>query len=77
MTCSESNNPDLFFGALGGLGQLGIITRARIALEPAPHRVHPEIPPSPAVTPTTGCVRTHARHSHTHHRITSLFSSFR
>uniref|UniRef100_A0A0D9V6E4 cytokinin dehydrogenase n=2 Tax=Leersia perrieri TaxID=77586 RepID=A0A0D9V6E4_9ORYZ len=39
VTCSESNNPDLFFGALGGLGQLGIITRARIALEPAPHRV--------------------------------------
>uniref|UniRef100_A0A0E0JPE3 cytokinin dehydrogenase n=1 Tax=Oryza punctata TaxID=4537 RepID=A0A0E0JPE3_ORYPU len=39
VTCSESNNPDIFFGALGGLGQLGIITRARIALEPAPHRV--------------------------------------
>uniref|UniRef100_J3L4L0 cytokinin dehydrogenase n=1 Tax=Oryza brachyantha TaxID=4533 RepID=J3L4L0_ORYBR len=39
VTCSESNNPDLFFGALGGLGQLGIITRARIALEPAPSRV--------------------------------------
>ncbi|KAF0917103.1 hypothetical protein E2562_016909 [Oryza meyeriana var. granulata] len=39
VTCSESNNPDLFFGTLGGLGQLGIITRARIALEPAPHRV--------------------------------------
>ncbi|KAL5226396.1 hypothetical protein ABZP36_014661 [Zizania latifolia] len=39
VTCSEAINPDLFFGALGGLGQLGIITRARIALEPAPHRV--------------------------------------
>ncbi|KAG8078121.1 hypothetical protein GUJ93_ZPchr0007g5889 [Zizania palustris] len=39
VTCSEAINPDLFFGALGGLGQLGIITRARIALELAPHRV--------------------------------------
>lgn len=39
MTCSAAKNPDLFFGALGGLGQLGIITRARIALEPAPRRV--------------------------------------
>ncbi|KQK10018.1 cytokinin dehydrogenase 5 [Brachypodium distachyon] len=39
VTCSAAKNPDLFFGALGGLGQLGIITRARIALEPAPRRV--------------------------------------
>ncbi|TVU34915.1 hypothetical protein EJB05_16771 [Eragrostis curvula] len=39
VTCSETKNPDLFFGALGGLGQFGIITRARIALERAPKRV--------------------------------------
>ena len=39
VTCSEARNPELFFGALGGLGQLGIITRARIALEPAPRKV--------------------------------------
>jgi cytokinin dehydrogenase len=39
VTCSETTNPDLFFGALGGLGQFGIITRARIALERAPKRV--------------------------------------
>ena len=39
VTCSEAQNPDLFFGALGGLGQFGIITRARIALERAPQRV--------------------------------------
>lgn len=39
VTCSETKNSDLFFGALGGLGQFGIITRARIALEPAPQRV--------------------------------------
>ncbi|XP_020171889.1 cytokinin dehydrogenase 5 [Aegilops tauschii subsp. strangulata] len=39
VTCSEAKNPELFFGALGGLGQLGIITRARIALEPAPRKV--------------------------------------
>ncbi|KAF6163044.1 hypothetical protein GIB67_001372 [Kingdonia uniflora] len=38
-TCSKQKNSDLFHGVLGGLGQFGIITRARIALEPAPHRV--------------------------------------
>jgi FAD/FMN-containing dehydrogenase len=32
-------NSDLFYAALGGLGQFGIITRARIALEPAPKMV--------------------------------------
>ncbi|KAF7148379.1 hypothetical protein RHSIM_Rhsim03G0032100 [Rhododendron simsii] len=36
ITCSESQNADLFYGVLGGLGQFGIITRARISLEPAP-----------------------------------------
>ncbi|GAB4843894.1 Cytokinin dehydrogenase 1 [Ancistrocladus abbreviatus] len=33
--CSEKQNADLFYGVLGGLGQFGIITRARISLEPA------------------------------------------
>jgi FAD/FMN-containing dehydrogenase len=48
VTCSEAENPDLFFGALGGLGQFGIITRARIALERAPQRV--TISTSPDIT---------------------------
>ncbi|GMH03586.1 hypothetical protein Nepgr_005425 [Nepenthes gracilis] len=39
MTCSDKENQELFHAVLGGLGQFGIITRARIALEPAPHRV--------------------------------------
>ncbi|CAJ2638014.1 unnamed protein product [Trifolium pratense] len=39
VTCSKENNSELFHGVLGGLGQFGIITRARIALEPAPKRV--------------------------------------
>ncbi|XP_038979967.1 cytokinin dehydrogenase 7-like [Phoenix dactylifera] len=39
VTCSEMENSDLFYGVLGGLGQFGIITRARIVLEPAPRRV--------------------------------------
>ncbi|KAF3320576.1 cytokinin dehydrogenase 5-like protein [Carex littledalei] len=39
VTCSEKENQDLFYGVLGGLGQFGIITRARIALEHAPKRV--------------------------------------
>ncbi|KAK9912956.1 hypothetical protein M0R45_036788 [Rubus argutus] len=37
--CSEGQNDDLFHGVLGGLGQFGIITRARISLEAAPARV--------------------------------------
>ncbi|PIA53712.1 hypothetical protein AQUCO_00900356v1 [Aquilegia coerulea] len=37
--CSEKQNPDLFYAVLGGLGQFGIITRARIALQPAPKMV--------------------------------------
>lgn len=36
LNCSESENSDLFFGVLGGLGQFGIITRARVLLQPAP-----------------------------------------
>ncbi|XVF63780.1 hypothetical protein PTKIN_Ptkin09bG0114900 [Pterospermum kingtungense] len=39
VTCSEDQNPELFHAVLGGLGQFGIITRARISLEPAPQRV--------------------------------------
>ncbi|CAA0376188.1 unnamed protein product [Arabidopsis thaliana] len=39
VTCSEKRNSELFFSVLGGLGQFGIITRARISLEPAPHMV--------------------------------------
>ncbi|CAL5048366.1 unnamed protein product [Urochloa decumbens] len=38
ITCSPDKHSDLFFAALGGLGQYGVITRARIALEPAPKR---------------------------------------
>ncbi|KAI4297691.1 hypothetical protein L6164_037570 [Bauhinia variegata] len=32
ITCSAKNNSELFFAVLGGLGQFGIITRARIPL---------------------------------------------
>ncbi|XP_062221234.1 cytokinin dehydrogenase 7-like [Phragmites australis] len=39
VTCSRDKNSDLFMAALGGLGQFGVITRARIQLEPAPTRV--------------------------------------
>jgi len=39
VTCSSQTNSELFHGVLGGLGQFGIITRARIALAPAPKRV--------------------------------------
>ncbi|GLU04505.1 hypothetical protein SLE2022_216470 [Rubroshorea leprosula] len=39
LTCSEEKNSELFYAVLGGLGQFGIITRARIALEPAPQMV--------------------------------------
>ncbi|OIV92303.1 hypothetical protein TanjilG_10513 [Lupinus angustifolius] len=39
ITCSKDQNADLFHGVLGGLGQFGIITRARISLEPAPKMV--------------------------------------
>lgn len=37
--CSPTQQPELFFAVLGGLGQFGIITRAAIALERAPQRV--------------------------------------
>ncbi|XVE75557.1 hypothetical protein DITRI_Ditri12bG0103000 [Diplodiscus trichospermus] len=35
ITCSDKKNADLFYSVLGGLGQFGIITRARISLGPA------------------------------------------
>lgn len=37
--CSESVRSDLFFSVLGGLGQFGVITRARIPLQKAPDMV--------------------------------------
>ncbi|KAJ8568711.1 hypothetical protein K7X08_030933 [Anisodus acutangulus] len=39
MTCSKHTDSELFFAVLGGLGQFGIITRARIVLEKAPTTV--------------------------------------
>ncbi|KAI3443628.1 hypothetical protein Pfo_000293 [Paulownia fortunei] len=39
ITCSKNRNPEVFFAVLGGLGQFGIITRARIVLDKAPTRV--------------------------------------
>ncbi|XAR67157.1 Cytokinin dehydrogenase [Bertholletia excelsa] len=39
LTCSKQINSELFYAVLGGLGQFGIITRARIALDKAPDRV--------------------------------------
>ncbi|KAJ8900225.1 hypothetical protein K2173_024865 [Erythroxylum novogranatense] len=39
LNCSENQNDDLFYSVLGGLGQFGIITRARISLEAAPQKV--------------------------------------
>jgi len=38
VTCSKHKDADLFDAVLGGLGQFGIITRARIPLAPAPAR---------------------------------------
>ncbi|KNA11294.1 hypothetical protein SOVF_136510 [Spinacia oleracea] len=39
VNCSKKQNAELFHSVLGGLGQFGIITRARISLEPAPQMV--------------------------------------
>ncbi|KAI7988391.1 Cytokinin dehydrogenase 3 [Camellia lanceoleosa] len=39
VTCSKHINSELFYAVLGGLGQFGIITRARVALGKAPNRV--------------------------------------
>jgi cytokinin dehydrogenase len=38
ITCSREKNSDLFYASLGGLGQFGVIIRARIPLEPAQKR---------------------------------------
>nr|AFK79767.1 cytokinin oxidase/dehydrogenase [Hordeum vulgare subsp. vulgare] len=38
VTCSKDKHADLFDAVLGGLGQFGVITRARIPLMPAPAR---------------------------------------
>ncbi|KAK6120361.1 hypothetical protein DH2020_045899 [Rehmannia glutinosa] len=38
ITCSKNMNSELFLAVLGGLGQFGIITRARIILQKAPTR---------------------------------------
>jgi cytokinin dehydrogenase len=37
--CSPTKNADLYHGVLGGLGQFGVITSARIVLEPAHEKV--------------------------------------
>ncbi|KAL8265111.1 hypothetical protein R6Q59_023241 [Mikania micrantha] len=37
--CSDGQNSELFFSVLGGLGQFGIITRARVLVQPAPNMV--------------------------------------
>ncbi|XP_030488167.2 cytokinin dehydrogenase 2 [Cannabis sativa] len=39
VTCSRIKEPELFYSVLGGLGQFGIITRARIPLTKAPNKV--------------------------------------
>ncbi|CAI9761092.1 unnamed protein product [Fraxinus pennsylvanica] len=39
LTCYKDSNSELFYAVLGGLGQFGIITRARIVLTKAPKRV--------------------------------------
>lgn len=39
ISCSNKQNSELFHSVLGGLGQFGVITRARISLEPAPEMV--------------------------------------
>ncbi|KAK3175506.1 hypothetical protein Dsin_032585 [Dipteronia sinensis] len=39
LTCSKQANSELFYAVLGGLGQFGIITRARIVLQPAKAKV--------------------------------------
>ncbi|KAF6160748.1 hypothetical protein GIB67_035949 [Kingdonia uniflora] len=39
LTCSPSQDSELFYGVLGGLGQFGIITSARIMLQQTPTKV--------------------------------------
>ncbi|XP_020236170.1 cytokinin dehydrogenase 2 [Cajanus cajan] len=40
VTCSPEKNSEVFYAVLGGLGQFGVITRARIPLRPSPTRVY-------------------------------------
>lgn len=40
LVCNGTQNSELFFAALGGLGQFGIITRARVVLQQAPDMVN-------------------------------------
>ncbi|KAL9443787.1 hypothetical protein AB3S75_017046 [Citrus x aurantiifolia] len=40
VTCSPQKDSELFYAVLGGLGQFGIITRARIVLGPAKKRLN-------------------------------------
>lgn len=58
LNCSERQNSDLFHGVLGGLGQFGIITRARIALDPAPSMVKKKHSPLKTVKIWKRCVIT-------------------
>ncbi|WOL16865.1 cytokinin dehydrogenase 3-like [Canna indica] len=39
VTCSPTESSELFYAVLGGLGQFGIITRARVLLQDAPEKV--------------------------------------
>ncbi|PWA62855.1 cytokinin oxidase 7 [Artemisia annua] len=39
VVCDHGRNSDLFFAVLGGLGQFGVITRARVLVQPAPDMV--------------------------------------
>ncbi|WVZ20299.1 hypothetical protein V8G54_007621 [Vigna mungo] len=43
VSCSRDKNSELFYGVLGGLGQFGVITRARIPLGPAPTRANLQV----------------------------------
>ncbi|KAL3497423.1 hypothetical protein ACH5RR_040155 [Cinchona calisaya] len=39
VACTKNQNSELFYSVLGGLGQFGIITRARVLLQPSPQMV--------------------------------------
>lgn len=43
VTCSRATNAELFWSVLAGLGQCAIVTRATVALVPAPRRVRRRI----------------------------------
>ncbi|MEU9993875.1 FAD-binding protein [Streptomyces sp. NPDC050848] len=52
-TCSPTERPDLFRAVLGGLGQCAIITRATLALVPAPRSVRFYVLTYPSVAALT------------------------